>query len=76
MPLFFVEHKFIIGESDASQLYYGLLIFNLSKYAGFILIFLGTFLIICRRLKCCKKEPVIEKNPPEACALVTKENTV
>ncbi|CAG9804192.1 unnamed protein product [Chironomus riparius] len=76
MPLFFIEHKFIIGESDASQLYYGLLIFNLSKYAGFVLIFLGTFLLICRRLKCCNKGPVIEKNLPEACALVIKENTV
>jgi hypothetical protein len=44
MPLFFVEQKFIIDESDAKQLYYGLLIFNLSKYAGFVLIFLGALL--------------------------------
>lgn len=76
MPLFFVEQKFLIDESDASQLYYGLLIFNLSKYAGFVLIFLGTCLLVCRRFKCCKKEPVIETSLPEATALVTKENTV
>lgn len=73
MPLFFVEQKFIIEESDAQQLYYGLLIFSLSKYAGFVLIFLGAFLIICRRLKCCYNEPVIEKNLPETCALVTSK---
>lgn len=75
MPLFFVEQKFLMDEDHARELYYGLLIFSLSKYSGFVLIFLGIIFIICRSMRCCHKKEV-EKDPPEICSLVVKEDTL
>lgn len=54
MPLFFVEQKFRMNEEQASELYFGLLIFEASKYFGGVLILLGVLFIICRTSNCCR----------------------
>ncbi|KAG5680460.1 hypothetical protein PVAND_009968 [Polypedilum vanderplanki] len=75
LPLFFVEQKFIMGEEHASELYYGLLIFSVSKYIGVLLIIVGVAFIACRRCMQCKSKQDnkndLEINEKEATALMT-----
>jgi hypothetical protein len=66
MPLFHVETKFVMDEEKSSQLRLGLRILGWSKYFGFILVFIGLFIIAFRKIRyyCCAYKKInLNENP-------------